>query len=244
MRTYGFVWVILLSLMLAACGPSTTSTDQSGIPSKMSEQGIRSEDNSAEQPEVPNRAEDEDKASELEHPPEQKPAVAGEMSNDEPSKLEESGSLLEPTQSESSLHAPEKEPASASQAMPEQSAPNETTGDTPAESERIDQVSLIILGLEAEELLRVEVEFEKGDTVLDILKKGTRSSEMPMEYRGSGAFSYVEGINNLYEFDYGPTSGWKYEINGEYISKSAGSAEVEVGDQLTWYYVTEEEDSE
>ena len=34
---------------------------------------------------------------------------------------------------------------------------------------------------------------------------------------------YVEGINQLYEFDCGKNSGWMYSVNGEYPNYGASS---------------------
>ena len=50
-------------------------------------------------------------------------------------------------------------------------------------------------------LQNMKVEFNEGDTVFDILVKVTRKKGIHMEYRGSGSNTYIEGINNLYEFD-------------------------------------------
>jgi hypothetical protein len=81
------------------------------------------------------------------------------------------------------------------------------------------------------------VKFKEGDSVLDILKKVTRSGKIQMEYRGgekSGA--YVEGIDNLYEFDRGAESGWMYNVNGKYPNCSCGVYTVKKGDVIEWRY--------
>lgn len=89
------------------------------------------------------------------------------------------------------------------------------------------------------------IELEEGDTVLDVLKRETRKQKIPIEYRGgSGALAYLEGINNLYEFDHGPESGWVYYVNGERPNKSAGSYSLEAGDVVEWVYVTKDTDEE
>jgi hypothetical protein len=83
----------------------------------------------------------------------------------------------------------------------------------------------------------VQVEFKDGDSVLDILKKVTWDSKIQMEYRGgekSGA--YVEGIDNLYEFDRGAESGWMYNVNGSYPNYGCGVYKVEKGDRIEWRY--------
>lgn len=72
------------------------------------------------------------------------------------------------------------------------------------------------------------------DATLHILK------ERGIQYsvRGSGSSAYVEGINNLYEFDDGPLSGWLAKKNGKSIKQSAGVTSVNDGDAIQWIYTT------
>lgn len=81
-----------------------------------------------------------------------------------------------------------------------------------------------------------EVEIKEGEKVLDVLLRITRREEILIEYRGSGAGAYVEGIEDLYEFDRGPESGWMYKINGVFPNRSAGAWPVEPGDHVEWVY--------
>ncbi|HHY74413.1 MAG TPA: DUF4430 domain-containing protein [Bacillus bacterium] len=99
-------------------------------------------------------------------------------------------------------------------------------------------VSIFIKGDEQAGVIlkSTKVAFEAGDTVLELLKKVAKQNRIQMEYRGSGATAYIEGINNLYEFDKGPKSGWMYSINGVYMKKGAGLAKVEQGDKIEWIY--------
>ncbi|KAE9133841.1 putative ABC transporter ATP-binding protein [Phytophthora fragariae] len=85
-------------------------------------------------------------------------------------------------------------------------------------------------------LAPTSVEIEKGDTVLDILKRITRKNKIQMEFSGRGAAAYVEGINNVYEFDHGSESGWMYRVGGEFPNKSAGAYKVKAGDVVEWLY--------
>jgi hypothetical protein len=82
------------------------------------------------------------------------------------------------------------------------------------------------------------VTFKENDTVLDILKKATRDARIHMEYTGAGLTSYVKGIDNIYEFDKGPESGWIYSVNGEEIQQSAGTYKPADGDIIIWTYIT------
>ena len=51
--------------------------------------------------------------------------------------------------------------------------------------------------------------------------------------------AYVNGINYLYEFDYGELSGWMYSVGGEFVSLGSGSRGVQDGDEIIWAYTTE-----
>ena len=47
---------------------------------------------------------------------------------------------------------------------------------------------------------------------------------------------YVEGINNLYEFDCGELSGWMYSVNGIYPNYGCSSYILKDGDVICWVY--------
>ena len=85
-------------------------------------------------------------------------------------------------------------------------------------------------------LQNMKVEFNEGDTVFDILVKVTRKKGIHMEYRGSGSNTYIEGINNLYEFDGGSNSGWMYSVNGVYPYFGVGAYKVKSSDVIKFNY--------
>ena len=85
-------------------------------------------------------------------------------------------------------------------------------------------------------LQNMKVEFNEGDTVFDILVKVTRKNGIHMEYRGSGSNTYIEGINNLYEFDGGSNSGWMYSVNGVYPNYGVGAYKVKSSDVIKFNY--------
>ena len=74
-----------------------------------------------------------------------------------------------------------------------------------------------------------------GDTAFDVLNKAIRDNDIQMEYTG-GKNPYVEGINYLYEFDYGELSGWMYKVNDEYFGTGCGSYRVKDGDKVEFLY--------
>jgi hypothetical protein len=85
-------------------------------------------------------------------------------------------------------------------------------------------------------LPKTKVNFKDGDTVLNVLLKVAKKKNIEVEHRGSGAMAYIEGIDNIYEFDYGPKSGWNFKLNGTTISKSSGIINVKKDDVIEWVY--------
>lgn len=85
-------------------------------------------------------------------------------------------------------------------------------------------------------LTKTEFPISQGDTVFDVLTRATRSEGIRMEYSGSTKMPYVEGIGDLYEFDFGDLSGWIYHVNGESPSVGCGECAVSDGDEIEWLY--------
>ena len=84
-----------------------------------------------------------------------------------------------------------------------------------------------------------EIPFVEGETVFDALTVAVRTHSLQMEHTGDGEMAYINGINNLYEFDYGDLSGWIYSVNGEIHSTGCGSYRLSDGDEILWQYTTE-----
>ncbi|MFD2443731.1 DUF4430 domain-containing protein [Bacillus sp. CGMCC 1.16607] len=82
---------------------------------------------------------------------------------------------------------------------------------------------------------KTNISFKDGDTVLDILLMAT-GKKIFVDYSGSGAMAYVSGIDDVYEFDYGPKSGWTAKLNGSTLNKSSGIVKVKKDDQMEWIY--------
>lgn len=80
------------------------------------------------------------------------------------------------------------------------------------------------------------IEFKDGQTVYDVLKRACSAAGIPVSARSSSMGVYVEGINGLFEFDCGDTSGWMYSVNGNTPGHSCSEHSVKNGDNITWYY--------
>ncbi len=85
------------------------------------------------------------------------------------------------------------------------------------------------------------IEFEEGETVFDILARVCENADIQLEYSWVPLYDsyYVEGINNLYEFDCGKQSGWQYEVNGWSPNYGCSSYTIKSGDAIVWSYTCE-----
>lgn len=83
-----------------------------------------------------------------------------------------------------------------------------------------------------------EVSFYEGESVFDVLQRVTKNNRIHMESSFTPKYNsaYVEGINNLYEFDCGELSGWMYEVNGWYPNYGCSRYQVKAGDVIHWNY--------
>ena len=85
-------------------------------------------------------------------------------------------------------------------------------------------------------LPETEFEIEEDETAFDLLCRVRDEYGIHMEYSGTGGNEYIQGINNLYEFDGGRWSGWMYSVNGEYPNYGCGKYKLKDGDVVAWNY--------
>lgn len=85
-------------------------------------------------------------------------------------------------------------------------------------------------------LSKSTVEFKDGNTVYDVLKATCSAAGINLSAKKSSMGIYVEGINNIFEFDCGRTSGWMYSVNGTSPNHSCSEHQVQNGDNIVWYY--------
>ena len=83
-----------------------------------------------------------------------------------------------------------------------------------------------------------KVSFHDGDTAFDVLKKACELAGIQLEYAWTPLYNsyYIEGINNLYEFDCGEQSGWMYKVNGWFPNYGCSSYKLEDGDVMVWCF--------
>jgi len=80
--------------------------------------------------------------------------------------------------------------------------------------------------------------FTEGETVFDVLLRAMKEAEIHFEFVHTPAYNstYIEGINNLYEFDCGELSGWEYCVNGQYLAYGCSLYKLQDGDVIEWHY--------
>ncbi len=82
-----------------------------------------------------------------------------------------------------------------------------------------------------------EIEFEEGESVFDILKREAINRGIHFEFSSSVYNSaYIEGINNIYEFDCGELSGWVYTVNGSVLQYGCSEYKIKNGDVIKIIY--------
>lgn len=82
------------------------------------------------------------------------------------------------------------------------------------------------------------VDVNEGDTVFDILGRVCEEKGIQLEYSWTPMYDsyYIEGINNLYEFDCGYESGWMYKVNGWFPNYGCSDYSIKPGDSIVWCY--------
>lgn len=89
-------------------------------------------------------------------------------------------------------------------------------------------------------LKETEYVLREGDTVFDVLYRAVRYNKIQFEYQRADenpfGSVYIQGINYLYEFSCGSTSGWVYKVNGEFPNYGCSKYELDDGDVVEWVY--------
>ncbi len=82
------------------------------------------------------------------------------------------------------------------------------------------------------------IEFSEGETVFDVLNRACSTYGIQLEYSWTPMYDsyYIEGINNLYEFDCGAESGWMYKVDGWFPNYGCSSFELTGGENIVWCY--------
>lgn len=80
------------------------------------------------------------------------------------------------------------------------------------------------------------ITLNENATAYDALSEACRQNKLQLEYQGTGADIYIEGIANLYEFSCGQLSGWEYCVNDVFPSVGCNSYDLQDGDTVKFLY--------
>lgn len=82
------------------------------------------------------------------------------------------------------------------------------------------------------------VSYTEGESAFDVTLRVMQKNKIHFEFSKTPAYNsaYIEGINNLYEFDCGELSGWMYRVNGEFYNFGCSQYTVHDGDRIEWLY--------
>ncbi len=83
-----------------------------------------------------------------------------------------------------------------------------------------------------------QVTFYEGESVFNVLLREMKKVGIHMEYVNTPMYNsaYIEGINNLYEFDCGELSGWMYKVNDWFPNYGCSRYQLRDGDVVEWVY--------
>ena len=81
-------------------------------------------------------------------------------------------------------------------------------------------------------LAPVEVGFQTGENVFDVLQRVCRENHIQMESKWTPLYgsAYIQGIHNLYEFDVGSGSGWMYCLKNVFPNVGFADSYLSEGD--------------
>jgi nitrogen fixation-related uncharacterized protein len=82
------------------------------------------------------------------------------------------------------------------------------------------------------------VTFLEGESVFDLLLREVKENKIHMEFVMTPIYNsnYIEGINNLYEFDCGELSGWMYKVNEWFPNYGCSRYILKDKDVVEWVY--------
>jgi hypothetical protein len=235
LKITGFILIIVMLFSIIGCSSATENKSSASNKAKTTEVKKKTENQAAsenkqknDQTAVPQTAAQQNTAAQATNPGTAAAASAGTTAQQKTVSTGPSSASAAPTQP--------KQSTSASTASTQQTAPT-----APAESSTnqvpVQTVKITIIGPKDKGTILngKTINIKTGDSVLDVLIAAVGKNNI--DYSGSGATAYVRGIDNIYEFDYGPKSGWTVSQNGTRLTRSAGAIQVKAGDNIEWKYL-------
>lgn len=237
-RTAVIAVLVLLFAATTVLRINIEPADQPAEPFEENVLSIGGEEDSLAAPET-SREETVDSADTPVLPPEES-GVEAEETEQSPA-AEEAGSALAPE--ETSGEAPASDAVSQETVSDDEPARHvctlEIRCDTVVDTSKLENQAVApYVPANGVIMATTEFEFTEGESVFDVLLRGTREQGIHMEFRDDSLYSgkYIEGINYLYEFDGGPLSGWMYKVNGQFPNYGCAAYTVKDQDAIVWMY--------
>ncbi|CAM3228865.1 DUF4430 domain-containing protein [Filibacter tadaridae] len=254
--------VFLMVFIVSGCGsslqkPTGLENEDQPIAEAVNDESQKAiEDETQDEETMPDATVQEKTRATSEKEATQKPGVDVKSANktvEKPASDQQSKKPAATTKSPAVVHKPASEsaksttatqpgavkpaPTKPSPTKPAEPKPNKPATVPEAKTSKV-VYSIVISGSEIP-LAPTTMEIKDGDTVLKTLINITKKNKVQMDYRGGqGATAYVEGIDNVYEFDRGQGSGWMYRVNGIFPDRGAGVVKLLDGDRVEWLYTT------
>lgn len=85
---------------------------------------------------------------------------------------------------------------------------------------------------------KTTVTFFEGESVFNVLLREMKKNKIHFEYAKTPAYNsvYIEAINNIYEFDCGELSGWKYKVNDWFPNYGCSRYQLKSNDSIEIHY--------
>ncbi|MCI9625703.1 MAG: DUF4430 domain-containing protein [Clostridia bacterium] len=205
----------LCMLFAAGCGKQEPESQPDPSPTVTEQGGAPTEEPPQQTETAPEAAESQQSQQPLGSAATQKPAEAG------------SNAAKPAAQGDVQPAVPSVQPAAEQQPV---QAPTQ---------EKVVYLSVEIPSDSTSVISRTAVALEDGDTAYTVLRRVAKEAGIPVVASGGSKSPYVEGIDNLFEFDRGAGSGWMVEVNGNFVQRSAGQMKLNAGDEVRWIYTLE-----
>ncbi|MGL4738534.1 MAG: DUF4430 domain-containing protein [Cellulosilyticaceae bacterium] len=101
-------------------------------------------------------------------------------------------------------------------------------------------IKVKVLGAGGKSVLvpEMSVKLEGEHSVFDASVDAFKKVKVQYDYSGVGNKVYIKAIDNLYQYEKGPQSGWLYKVNGEVPDEGPGMYTLKQGDIIEWVYTT------
>lgn len=82
------------------------------------------------------------------------------------------------------------------------------------------------------------VTFYEGESVFNLLLREMKKNKIHFEFQNVPFYNsaYIEGTQNIYEFDCGELSGWRYKVNDWFPNFGCSRYQLKQGDRVEWVY--------